>query len=335
MNLSASQISNACFKYRIIFSERARKEAMRKAAHKGHKIASEKYKWTEWTNERLLALKKLKEDGLSNKEISSRLSVPKSSVENACHINRILLSPEKLKEKQAEAGRKGSLKLIPIYKERGQLHSFDSNLGYIIGVLYGDGSMSDRKNHGSVQLKTTNKSFAMAFFRALVNYGANAKYHVRRYNKIFKKEGRVYNNIIYYEIFYNSIYFVKNIVEKFGLTTTKEWKIDVDYVTSLGKDFYRALIKGLFDSEGSFSVAKKTSLEFSSTNEKGAQSLHLLLSNLGFDFRLNKVKRDGFYEYKIRTGKNSNIIKFYEDIGFSIDYKKEKLEKFVKERKLI
>ena len=332
MNLSASQIANACFKYRILFSEQARKEARSRAGMKGMKSRIKKYNLTQWTNKMLLDLKNFKENGLSNEEIAKQLSVPQSSVENACHINRMLLNPEKLKEKQSEAGRKGSLKMRPIYEERGKLHAIDSNLGYIIGVLFGDGSITNRKTYGSIQLKTTNKSFAIAFFRALVNYGLNAKYHERVYDKVFKKYGKIYYDVTYYEVFYNSIYFVKNINKLFGLTTTKEWKIDVNHVLSLGNEFYKALVRGLFDSEGSFSVGKnnKKCLEFSSTNKEGAESLYLLLSKISFDFRLNKTKRDGFYEYKIRTSKKSNIFKFYEEIGFSIDYKQERLEGFVK-----
>jgi len=285
-----------------------------------------------WDQERISRLKELKENDLTNKEIAEELNTTKYSVDNACHIFRVLLSPEKLRQKRSEAGKKGASRLRPYYKERGQLHSFDADLGYILGVLLGDGSMTDRGTHGSIQLKTTNKSFAMFFFRTLVNYGANAKYHVRKYDKTFKKGNKVYKNVIYYEIFYNSIYFVNNIKKTFGLTSTKEWKIDVDYVISLGVDFCRALTKGLFDSEGCFSVGKRVMLEFSTTNKKGAESFHLLLSKLGFDFRLNKAKRDGFYEYKIRTRKKENILKFYDEIGFSVDYKQDKLEGFVKNK---
>lgn len=285
-----------------------------------------------WNKESKLILKELKNQSLSNLEIAEKLSASKSAIDNACSRFRILLSPEERKKRLGEAAIKASLKFIPIYKKRGELHSFDSNLGYIIGVLLGDGSMSDRGNHGSIQLKTTNKSFAMTFFKVLENYGVNPKYHIRKYNKIFKKENKIYNNVTYHEIIYNSIYFVKNIIKLFGLTNTKKWKINIDYVLSLGNDFCKSLIKGLFDSEGCFWIGKdkKVGLEFSSTNKEGTESLYLLLSKLGFDFNLNKTKRDGFYEYKIRTGKISTIIKFYKEIRFSVDYKQERLEGFVK-----
>lgn len=285
-----------------------------------------------WNKESLDKLRELKNQGLFNKEIAEKLSTSEYSVDNACSKFRILLSPKERKKKLIQASQKAKLTLVPRYKKRGEIRKFDSNLGYIVGVILGDGSTTNRGNHGSIQLKTTNKSFADIFFKALKDYGFQPKYHIRKYNKVFKKENRVYNGVIYHEVFYNSIYFLNNIIKIFGLTNTKKWKINVEYVLHLGNEFCKSLIRGLFDSEGCFWTGKnnKRALEFSSTNKEGSESLFLLLTKLGFDFRLNKVKRDGFYEYKIRTTKISNIKKFYDEIGFGVDYKQEKLKDFLK-----
>ncbi len=335
MRLSESQISNACFKYRILLDDKSRKIALRNAQLKGIKSNIEKHNLTEWSKEKISYLKELKNRSLSNKEIAKELSTSKSSVDNACFLFRILLSPEERRKKRSEAGQKGSLKLRPYYKKRGEINKINSELGYIVGVLFGDGSTIDKGNHGSAQLKTVNKSFASTFFKALKDYGFDPKYQIRTYNKIFKKENRVYNNVVYHEVSYSSIYFVKNILSLFGPTDTKNWKINVEYILSLSAEFYKPMVRGLFDSEGCFWISKdkKGCLEFSSTNRTGAESLHLLLSHLGFDFRLNSVKRGGFYEYKIRTKKLSNIKKFHDEIGFSVDYKQEKLKDFLKDTK--
>lgn len=242
-----------------------------------------------------------------------------------------MLDPLERKQKIIEGSAKGKLILAPRYKKRGKLGNYNNKLGYIVGVLFGDGSVTDRGFHGSIQLKTTNLSFANVFFKALQDCGLNPKYHKRFYTKKFNKENRIYKNVEFHEVFYNSIYFVKNIQKNFGLTSTKEWEIDVDKVLSFGNEFCKALIKGLFDSEGSFWVGKncRHAIEFSTTNKKGAVSFHNLLSKMGFIFNLNRTKREGFFEYKIRTGKKEVIKKFYDEIGFSIDYKQDRLRRFV------
>ena len=161
-------------------------------------------------------------------------------------------------------------------------------------------------------------------------------YYVYTYDKHFKKEGRIYRNVTYHEVFFNNVFFVRNILEIFG--STKNWRINVDKFLSYGNDFCIGFIRGMFDSEGSFWIQKgknlnKGTISFSSTNLEGAKEFYELLNRLGYEFRfyLNERKNGGI-EVSIRTCKLSIVNKFFQEIGFSIDRKQEKLANFIKLR---
>jgi hypothetical protein len=335
IDIPASKIFNACYKYRIILSKEERLERFRLAQKRGIMSKIKNNSQTIWDKDKLNLLRKLKNKNLSNEKIAKIMEVPFKSV---CYANthyQILLSPEERKNKMLEASKKAGKISSNKAMKRGQIKKYDDNLGYIVGVLFGDGSAIDMRDKGCIELRTTNKSFADTFYTTLKKLtNEDPKYHIRIHNKRFEKENREYKNVKYYEVFHNSLYFVRNIVNTFGKTTTKEWRIDQKLITSFGKSFCSALIKGLFDSEGSFSFVKNSNrgeLSFSTTNKEGAVNLLSLLEYFGFSFKLNSVfRKNGFYEYKVRTGKKELIKKFYEEIGFSIDYKQDKLKRFVK-----
>ncbi|MBN1215511.1 MAG: hypothetical protein JXA99_08700 [Candidatus Lokiarchaeota archaeon] len=290
-------------------------------------------KGIKWTPEVINKLKYYKQKGFLNREIAVKMDFSHSAIDNACYIFRILLNERARKYNKIKGSKiAGSIQSIKS-RERGKLKKFDENLGYILGVLFGDGSTWDLGERGGIELRTTNKSFALVFYNAILNYTKEKpKYHVRTYTKHFKKENRVYKNVIYYEVFYNSVYFVRNIIKLFGKTTTKEWRISSSLYLSLGNKFCKSFIRGLFDSEGSFYICKnrvKGTLEFSTTNKNGVECLALLLSKMGFVLNINKIRRKGFYEYKLRAHRVEIIKKFYSEIGFSIDYKQQKLKAFM------
>ena len=145
-----------------------------------------------------------------------------------------------------------------------------------------------------------------------------------------------YYNVVYHEVFFHSVYFVRNIVDVFGKTTTKEFIIDMDLIMCFDEFFWFALVRGLFDSEGCFYIDKRSdrrgNLSFSTTKKKGVESLAFLLSKMGFMFNINKSWRKGFYEYRLRTSRFSVIKRFYEEIGFGVDYKQQRLKEFMELR---
>jgi len=294
-------------------------------------------KRTRWATETLNLLKKYKLQGLTNKQIANKLKVKVSSVNNACTKYNVLLNKKMRKQRYKEAGKKGNINRRKRLKAVARISKFDEDLGYIVGVLFGDGSAVDLGNRGYLELRTTNKSFAMAFSNALLNYtNIKPKYYTRICNKTLN--GRAYKNVKFYEIFYYKLFFTKNIIKLFGKTTTKDWKINVPKIKSYGTPFCKGMIRGLFDSEGTFWIGQRKttnygSLEFSTTNKKGAKSLHKLLTSMGFAVNFNTFNRkNGVIEYKIRSKKLSTIRKFCEEIGFNVDCKQQKLQTFITSR---
>ncbi len=259
-----------------------------------------------------------------------------SAIDNACHKFRILLDDKTRKDNKKKGSKIGGEVLSKKYKKRGKLNYFNRDLGYILGVLFGDGSAVDLGKRGCIELRTINKSFALAFYNSILNYtNEKPKYHIRNYTKHFKKENRTYENVIYHEVFFNSVYFTRNIINLFGKTNTKEWRINIKQFASFGEEFILSFIKGMFDSDGCFHFKKrlnhyKAYLEFSSTNKRGIETFQLLLKNLNLSFNLNKIFRSGFYEYRLRTTKISTIIDFYRKVGFSVDYKQNRLQEYIK-----
>lgn len=332
MNLTESSVKGACTVYRVLLNKKIREERRREAGLKGVKNKIKKYNLVEFTSSLVGKIKKLKEIGLENVKIAKKLGLPFNSVVNICSKHKIRLGEKIRKQRMKEAGLKGREIFRKKRKNLARLHSFDWNLGYILGVCFGDGSVIDRGNKGCIELRTTNKSFAKKFYNILLVYTKQKPcYYIRIYNKSFKKDKRNYFNVKFYEVFLNNIFFVRNILKNFG--ETKKWNIDVDSFLSRGKPFCFGFIKGLFDSEGSFWIDRqglRGNVSFSSTNKEGTLNFHKLLIKLNFDFNLNSYKRENNkMEYKIINNKLSVVKRFYEEIGFNVDYKQERLEEFI------
>lgn len=339
MKTTGSSIEYGCYKFRIYSDEEARKKRFSEAGTKGVKNKIKKYGLTEATPFLISEIRKLKKKGLPDKDIFQKLSISFSSLRNICHKNKITLDKEVRERRFMEAGIKGGAAFKKKRQDLAKIHSFDENLGYIIGVCFGDGSVIDLGRKGYLELRTVNESFSKAFYNTLLSYTTQKPcYYIYTYNKVFKKENRYYKNVKYHEIFFNNVFFARNLLNIFG--STKNWKININKFLSYGKKFCIAFIRGMFDSDGSFWVDKgrqplRGNVSFSSTNKQGAVSFHQLLLKLGFDFNLNSNKRkNNKIEYSIRSNKLSTVKKFYKEIGFNVDYKQERLEEFITSRNI-
>lgn len=289
-----------------------------------------------WNEEKLRILRGCKGKGLTNCKIAKKLHIQKKVIDYACTKYRILLNKEIRKKRLKEAGLKGHANYRAKREKLARISNFDENLGYILGVCFGDGSAVDLGRRGYIELRTVNESFAKTFLNRLQKYTkVKPKYYINTYTKTFNKENRIYENVKYHEIFFYNVFFVRNIIRLFGKTTKQEWRINSNKFISFGPSLCKGVIQGLFDSEGTCWIEKENRyrcwIEFSTTNKKGAEDFFRLLLRLGFDFRFNIHKRkNNIIEYKIRSSKLEVIKKFYEKIGFNVDYKQQNLEKFIK-----
>ena len=173
---------------------------------------------------------------MTAKEIAKKLSISSDTVNNICFKHRILLDEESRKRKYVEAGLKGGAVFRKKRQDLAKIHSFNEDLGYIMGVCFGDGSAIDLGSKGYLELRVIDESFAKTFYNTLLNYTTQKpNYYIYTYDKHFKKENRHYRNVTYHEVFFNNVFFVRNLLTIFG--STKKWEVDVDRFISYGKEF--------------------------------------------------------------------------------------------------
>jgi len=192
----------------------------------------------------------------------------------------------------------------------------NKNLAYVLGVVLGDGWVGERK----IRLNCKDKDFALEFKKQLKNW---SNLNISSY--IYFKKGdkqRFYFTICLYSL--QASKFIKSFIDgrlNEILTTNKEIQV--------------SFLKGLYDSEGGVCSSKatsffKTSISFTNTNLELIKLVSLLLFKLGF-------KNPKIYTSKKLYGNQKKIVHyiylrrfydkllFYQDIGFSIKRKQDKL----------
>lgn len=168
-------------------------------------------------------------------------------------------------------------------------------LGYIVGVLLGDGYLSKRY----ISLHVKDLDFAK-FFANQFKQWCNIAPPIYRYNG-------------YYEA---KIGFTE------GCTFLKSLISDLSWIDKSDKEVKRMVLKGLWDSEGS---VNKSFIDFVNTNEEVALLYLKLCTGLGIETTFNKYKK--FYFVRIFTRENK--IKFFNEIGVTVTRKKENLLKII------
>ena len=186
---------------------------------------------------------------------------------------------------------------------------------YILGVMYGDGYFG----RGQIRLGAKDKEF-VDYFANIVEQWC--------YKKPARAE-RVRNNKPYYECylsFKEATDFVLDVVkDRMTLPKILLWSNNTDVVSMF--------IKGFSDSEGTFIVQKGATLKIYNQKKQVLYELKRLFLKLGFDEKKvyvvfnNKAKNGDIYA--IRICYKDQLKLFYEKIGFTIQRKQQKLEKYI------
>lgn len=109
-----------------------------------------------------------------------------------------------------------------------------------------------------------------------------------------------------------------------------------DYVNLFTRDEVCLLLAGLFDSDGCVEQDKRdihTSLSFTSRNKVLVYQVQNLLFNLGIYSVVrfqNRIESGRGVDYRLRIQNFYSIKKFYRLIPLKVEYKKEKLESYIK-----
>jgi hypothetical protein len=198
--------------------------------------------------------------------------------------------------------------------------------GYVIGVLFGDGFIL--KSGRTIGLKCTNASFADAFARSMfVSFGEMPR-RIDRTEPEKRLGERVYYNVRYYEVMLHRRHIARALKEWIGPTSTWDWSIDVTDTLGRGPEFCDGLIQGLYDSDGSVTPHGLSGLHIrlGTASERGARSLHELMTRRGFDVGFNARRTRNEYRVDVHA---SSCVRYASEISSRVDYKKERLDAFL------
>jgi hypothetical protein len=172
-------------------------------------------------------------------------------------------------------------------------------------------------------MKTTDKSFAIAFAAAIrTTFGDGVK-QLRRVEPLKVAGNYVYRNKLYFEVYLHRRHIVRAVIEEFGPFGSHGWQIDSAACMRRGKDFARGVVQGFFDSEGSVDV-RGSSLRFraSTVNKAGMRNMKHLLAALGYDATMGGPTRRG--EYRIALGVAASV-RYALEIGSRIGAKSKRM----------
>jgi len=203
--------------------------------------------------------------------------------------------------------------------------STSSELAYIIGVYFGDASLSERSNSiYRIRLKVVDKEFAEAFRNALVSIGLNPKLGIEN----DKNRGSRW----YVEANSKSLYMFLN--------QPKEKLFEV------AKEYPREFLRGFFDSEGYVFVdrhnPRRAYVSVSNYDRDILEFCQELLDELDIHSKIYLSRGEGtpvrirgkLYHYtrdfyELRIYRRKSIVKFALEVSFTIQRKRKKLQRFL------
>ena len=175
------------------------------------------------------------------------------------------------------------------------------HLAYILGVLLGDGSAYSIKrwNRHVVKLSVRDREFAEKFMDALRRLGLNPR---------LLREKRKNNRVIWV---------AKAISKKFVMWFRNLTIDDIKNIVARNKDYVRAFLCGVYESEGNFYISKRSmGIRIFNTNKELVDLVKELLIGLGYTPRvyINKVTKTGKTEYVVRIYKRDQVLRFFREI---------------------
>jgi hypothetical protein len=214
------------------------------------------------------------------------------------------------------------------------------NMGYVIGVLYGDGFVNfkdiERGIPRTIGLTTVNSSFRNAFAEALEAWRGPGSVKIidRTVDKVIAPSGTVYRDVSYCDALLHDQHLITELLQLTGPTQTEAWAINIKDAVERGPEFCDGIIQGLFDSDASFTPTDVgLDIGFGTVSQEGARSTFKLMKIRNYDIRLSssiKPDRKEFFRIRIRT--SDSWIRYAEQIGSRIDYKAKILKDFLHRR---
>lgn len=266
-------------------------------------------------------------------EIAAAIARPRSSIEARVHtlrdrglVGRMTAGDRKVRERRARA----AITSVKRAEARAVVAACETteSFGYVVGLLYGDAFVHVARM--SVALKCTNRSFAESFAQALEQSVGGPVKRLERVEPLKIVGNHEYRDVRYCEVYLHRRHVTAALVSMLGNTTKLGWRLDVDAALRRGPAFCTGMIRGLFDSDGSFEQhGRGIAIRYGSTNEHGARAVHALMQRLGFDVGLGVPSAKGERRVSVRI---ASAERYAREISSGIDYKRAKLEAFLRAR---
>lgn len=192
--------------------------------------------------------------------------------------------------------RKGSTKMIP------QINESSANLYYLLGVLNGDGCISNN----TFRVAVNDKDFALNVFRALKNLKLQGTLLPTSDNR--------------WLTYFSSIKFCKIMSRKNNLNRIpSKRKLRIAY------------LNGLYDSEGSVIIDKHRhkTVSFCNTEQLINKQVHEILRSFNINFSARKFKSRNYIAVNTTIDRINDVMKFHKHFKFSIRRKQLKLNHII------
>jgi hypothetical protein len=230
-------------------------------------------------------------------------------------INSKFYSTE-YREKQSSNGKKRwkKVKHLLITTNTKQLpqsaHKMSPELAYVLGVMLGDGTMSNY----SLRLIVKDKDFALKFKQKLEKWNGYSIELKRVSEKRYKKH--------YWKVIFHS---------KKACKILKKYKENIRKIMlNAPRKCQIAFLEGLYDSEGYVSLIKHGKrIFFCNTKKRLVKLVCHLLSYFKIETSINKHKTAHQDIYYSITSKRENVLQFYKYIHFSIARKQDRLNQII------
>lgn len=197
-------------------------------------------------------------------------------------------------------------------------HKISPELGYILGVIAGDGYVIVKRTKGRIGLEVRDKDFAQYFHNQL------EKWSGLKISLSFNENKKLYTIVLY------SLRAARFLVD-FNIYNL------INFDNKIKANFLR----GLFDSEGCVSASNLETprkatrfISFHNSDKKLTFLVKTLLESLGIRVQnVDKIIGSGFNKhgiyFRLRIGGKNNLKMFKNKIGFSIGRKNKKLEELL------
>lgn len=188
-------------------------------------------------------------------------------------------------------------------------------LGYILGVIYGDGCISVKQRR--VILSAIDYDFVLTFKKTLEKW---SDFRARFYSRKIKTDNVIKNRKSQWVSYIDSIE-AAQFLKKFNIKN----------ILSSSEKIRCAFLRGFFDSEGS--IDKDNTILAYNTDTELIYFIQELLNSIEINSRIKtyKIRNLNGKEidyYHIKINKDDRL-KFYNQIGFSIERKQCKLRNYI------